>query len=176
MQPVWTEINKFQWPVPFPAGGSLKDLREGFLGMRLRYCWVDILCLRQEYKADDYLLVEGETQTLQETNPAALPHSKQEIECAGSLQRAECRVDVPTIGNIYQRAEYLVLYMNGLGRPLDLDYCRHLKGNTRHWFNRAWTLQEIGGRGPGDKRYCRKYSRTNARPSGRSIMGRKGQL
>ena len=153
MHPVWTEINGFQWPVPFPAGGSLEDLRKELLGLGLRYCWVDVLCLRQDYKADDYSLVGGETQTPQETNTTALPHSKEEMEYMGSLQKAEWRVDVPTIGNIYQRAEDLVLYMNGLGRTLDLNYRQHLKEDKRHWFNRAWTLQEMGGRGPGDKRY-----------------------
>ena len=152
MQSVWTEINGFQWPVPLPAGVLLENLREELLGMGLRYCWVDVLCLRQEYKADGHLLVEGGARK-SKAIAHALSHSGQASEYADTLQKAEWRVDVPTIGNIYQRAQYLVLYMNGLGRPLDLSYRQHLKGNTRHWFNRAWTLQEMGGRGPGDKRY-----------------------
>ena len=131
--------------------GVSENLREELLDMGLRYCWIDILCLRQECNTDDYVLVGGKGQRSKYTNVVhALSHTRQGSD---TLRKAEWRVDIPTIGNIYQRAEHLVLYMNGLGRALDLNYHQNLEGNTRHWFNRAWTLQEMGGRESIDKRY-----------------------
>lgn len=53
----------------------------------------------------------------------------------------EWKLDVPTIGWVYQRRE-VVCYLSGLGRPLTLK-----EGDLesdRSWFRRAWTLQEIG--------------------------------
>ncbi|KAK0462258.1 uncharacterized protein EV420DRAFT_1734330 [Desarmillaria tabescens] len=58
------------------------------------------------------------------------------------LRAEEWKLDVPTIGHLYSRKEVVYCYLSGLGRPLsveegDLD-------SDRCWFNRAWTLQEIG--------------------------------
>ncbi len=57
------------------------------------------------------------------------------------VRAEEWKLDVPMIGAVY-RATRVVLYLNGLGRPLtlkegDLD-------SDRSWFRRAWTLQEVG--------------------------------
>ncbi|KAK0438752.1 hypothetical protein EV421DRAFT_1713987 [Armillaria borealis] len=57
------------------------------------------------------------------------------------LRMEEWRLDVPTIGRVYKYND-VVIYLSGLGRPLrlkdgDLD-------SDRHWFRRAWTLQEVG--------------------------------
>lgn len=54
----------------------------------------------------------------------------------------EWRLDVPTIGTVYQWPAKVMTYLSGLGRPLtlkdgDLD-------SGRCWFRRAWTLQEVG--------------------------------
>ncbi|KAF9032174.1 hypothetical protein BDZ89DRAFT_1037236 [Hymenopellis radicata] len=57
-----------------------------------------------------------------------------------ALRQKEWAIDVPTIGNVYVNgAVRVVRYMNGLGRVLSREGWNH----PRHWFNRAWTLQEI---------------------------------
>lgn len=58
------------------------------------------------------------------------------------LRVEEWRLDVPTIGYVYRIPYTVHCYLSGLGPPLsvnegDLD-------NERGWFNRAWTLQEVG--------------------------------
>ncbi|KAK0221209.1 hypothetical protein EDD85DRAFT_941591 [Armillaria nabsnona] len=58
------------------------------------------------------------------------------------LRVEEWRLDVPTIGYVYSIPHVVHCYLSGLGLPLrvnngDLD-------NERCWFNRAWTLQELG--------------------------------
>ncbi len=53
----------------------------------------------------------------------------------------EWKLDVPTIGAIYQMV-HVVCYLSGLGMPLSLK-----EGDLesdRCWFRRAWTLQEAG--------------------------------
>ena len=55
------------------------------------------------------------------------------------LQREEWRLDVPTIGNIYRAAVKIVRYFNGLG----VDFSNSGWDDSRHWLQRAWTLQEI---------------------------------
>ncbi|PBK64872.1 hypothetical protein ARMSODRAFT_454351 [Armillaria solidipes] len=57
------------------------------------------------------------------------------------LRMEEWRLDVPIIGGVYNN-EDVVIYLSGLGRPLrlkdgDLD-------SSWSWFQRAWTLQEVG--------------------------------
>ncbi len=55
----------------------------------------------------------------------------------------EWKLDVPTIGAIYQLKE-VVCYLSGLGLPLSLK-----EGDLeseRCWFRRAWTVQEVGSR------------------------------
>ncbi|PBK66004.1 hypothetical protein ARMSODRAFT_960448 [Armillaria solidipes] len=108
---VWTPINGKEWPVPIPKGANLDLIRIEMLNLRVQYAWLDVLCLRQKGGPRDDLRVE------------------------------EWRLDVPTIGGVYQR-EKVVIYLSGLGRPLrlkdgDLD-------SDRNWFRRAWTLGQVG--------------------------------
>jgi len=56
------------------------------------------------------------------------------------IRQDEWKLDVPTIGNIYHAAEGLVRYFNGLGKPFSCENW----DDSRHWLQRAWTLQEIG--------------------------------
>ena len=55
------------------------------------------------------------------------------------LRKEEWRLDVPTIGNIYRAAAKIVRYFNGLGIRFSNDGW----DDSRHWLQRAWTLQEI---------------------------------
>ncbi|KAK0224358.1 hypothetical protein IW262DRAFT_1372503 [Armillaria fumosa] len=115
---VMTPINGYEWPVPMPNDGNLDLVRIELLNSRHRaapdfraeYAWLDILCLRQQGGKGEHLRPE------------------------------EWKLDVPTIGSMYQQWS-VVCYFNGLGRPLcltlgDLE-------SDRSWFRRAWTLQEI---------------------------------
>ncbi len=106
-----THINGCEWPVPVPKGTSLDLIRIEMLNLGAEYVWVDVLCLRQK---------EGLREDLREE---------------------EWKIDVPTIGNVYNRAESVVCYLSGLGRPLCSD-ADDLESD-RCWFKRAWTLQEI---------------------------------
>ncbi|KAK0458359.1 uncharacterized protein EV420DRAFT_1682587 [Desarmillaria tabescens] len=57
------------------------------------------------------------------------------------LRAEEWKLDVPTIGQTYGDVD-VFCYLSGLGRPLSV-----MEGyfdNDRSWFNRAWTLQEVG--------------------------------
>lgn len=113
MQPSWTDANQRQWPVPLPRGVLLEDIRKELLGMNARYCWLDVLCLRQ-------------------VNP--------EDPEAEKMRLNEWELDVPTIGIVYVHARRIVTYFNGLGRKFDLQ---RLKENSEsHWVNRIWTIQE----------------------------------
>ncbi|KAK0245461.1 hypothetical protein EDD85DRAFT_801124 [Armillaria nabsnona] len=81
------------------------------LNLGLEYAWLDVLCLRQRGGLREDLRVK------------------------------EWKVDVPTIGGLYNRAD-VVIYLSGLGMHLSLK-----EGdleNERFWFRRAWTLQEVG--------------------------------
>ncbi|KAK0230065.1 hypothetical protein IW262DRAFT_1291245 [Armillaria fumosa] len=117
---VMTSINGKEWPVPMPKDANLDLIRIEMLNARSKsepdleaeYAWLDILCLRQEGGKGEHLRLE------------------------------EWKLDVPTIGSVYDRARSrLVCYFNGLGRPLHLTpgYFK----SDRCWFRRAWTLQEI---------------------------------
>ncbi len=115
---VRTPINGKEWPVPIPKDADLNLIRIEMLNLGVEYTWLDVLCLRQ----------------------------KEEGGPREDLRVEEWKLDVPTIGGVYKRAEYqagkVVTYLNGLGRPLrlkvgDLD-------SNRNWFRRAWTLQEVG--------------------------------
>ena len=55
------------------------------------------------------------------------------------LRREEWKLDVPTIGNIYGAAVNIVRYFNGLG----VHFRNSGWDDSRHWLQRAWTLQEI---------------------------------
>ncbi|KAK0245458.1 hypothetical protein EDD85DRAFT_1016565 [Armillaria nabsnona] len=108
---VWTPINGYEWPVPIPKGANLDLIRIEMLNLGVEYAWLDVLCLRQRGGLREDLRVE------------------------------EWKLDVPTIGAIYDHA-HVVCYLSGLGMPLSLK-----EGdleNDRSWFRRAWTLQEVG--------------------------------
>ncbi|KAK0232890.1 hypothetical protein IW262DRAFT_1451464 [Armillaria fumosa] len=94
---VWTPINGYEWPVPIPKGANLNLIRIEMLNLGLEYTWLDVLCLRQRGGPREDLRVE------------------------------EWKLDVPTIGGIYNLAE--------VESDLESDRC---------WFRRAWTLQEVG--------------------------------
>ena len=115
MQKWMTPINNYRWPVPVPAGITLEEIRWQALRAGALYCWLDVLCIRQE-------MVRQGTNT---------PLNEEE-------RRREWSIDIPTIGNIYRQATNVIRYFNGLGRPLQLTGW----DDDRHWINRAWTLQE----------------------------------
>ncbi|KAK0473101.1 hypothetical protein IW261DRAFT_1423878 [Armillaria novae-zelandiae] len=114
---VWTPINNYEWPVPIPKDANLDLIRIEMLNLGVEYAWLDVLCLRQVGGRREDLRVE------------------------------EWKVDVPTIGRVYNPgAQYVyfsvMYYLSGLGRPLTLK-----EGDLesdRSWFRRAWTLQEVG--------------------------------
>ncbi|KAK0433507.1 hypothetical protein EV421DRAFT_2088592 [Armillaria borealis] len=108
---VWTPINGYEWPVPIPKDADLNLIRIEMLNLGVEYAWLDVLCLRQ---------VGGRRE---------------------DMRTEEWKVDVPTIGEVYQNRD-VVCYLSGLGRPLTLK-----EGDLesdRSWFRRAWTLQEVG--------------------------------
>ncbi|KAK0430036.1 hypothetical protein EV421DRAFT_1913491 [Armillaria borealis] len=109
---VLTPINGHEWPVPIPKDANLDLIRIEMLNIGAEYAWLDVLCLRQ---------VGGERE---------------------DLRLEEWKVDVPTIGCVYQDPSRMVVcYFSGLGRPLSLkadDF-----ESDWSWFRRAWTLQEV---------------------------------
>lgn len=113
-QSVLTTINGKAWRVSIPRGTTLDDIRNELLLLGAEYVFLDVLCLRQR----DELLPEFE-----------------------SIRKKEWRLDIPTIGYIFQYSQRpVIIYFNGLGRPFrdgPVDPNDHL-----HWFNRVWTLQE----------------------------------
>ena len=113
LQKVHTPINAFAWPVPIPKGASLDQVRIELLNLGAEYVFLDVLCLRQEGEKKN----EGH-------------------------RWKEWKLDVPTIGYVYQHDIYqtTVTYFNGLGLPFDVTQADYT--NDRHWFNRVWTLQE----------------------------------
>ncbi len=130
---VLTPINGREWPVPIPQDTSLDLIRIEMLNLGAEYAWLDVLCLRQEGGPRE------------------------------DLREEEWKVDVPTIGGVYDnRLAGVVFYLSGLGRPLnskadDLE-------SDRCWFKRAWTLQEMNedheviiGGDTGDKELKAKY-------------------
>ena len=110
---VLTTINGRAWRVPIPWGTTLGEIRDELLILGAEYVFLDVLCLRQQ----DELLPGFE-----------------------STRRREWRLDVPTIGNVYDLHRPVIVYFNGLGLPFR-DGGRNI-GDQYHWFNRAWTLQE----------------------------------
>ncbi len=106
---VWTPINGHEWPVPIPKDASLHLIRIEMLNLGVEYAWLDVLCLRQKGGLKEDLRTE------------------------------EWKLDVPTIGYIYQGVT-VVCYLSGLGLPLSIK-AGDLE-SERSWFRRAWTLQE----------------------------------
>ncbi|GJE93709.1 hypothetical protein PsYK624_098700 [Phanerochaete sordida] len=115
LQYVWTPINAKEWPVPFPKRTTLDHVRIELLNMGAEYVWLDVLCLRQS------LLDSAEKE---------------------AVRKEEWKSDVPTIGYIYHESPHrpCITYYNGLG--LAFATSRAVLQSPRHWFNRAWTLQE----------------------------------
>lgn len=114
-RPRITRINDEAWPVPLPEGVELGDVRIELLNMGAEYVFLDVLCLRQVGNSKE--------------------KSRQELR-----RLREWRLDVPTIGYVYQNARTTVVYFNGLGLPLKTD--KDVFESKYHWFNRVWTLQE----------------------------------
>lgn len=117
-QTVLTTINGKAWHVPIPRGTTLNDIRNELLILGAEYVFLDVLCLRQ----------------WDETHPEA-----------ESIRKREWRLDIPTIGYIYNEnpamaLKPIIVYFNGLGihfrdGPVDPT-------DRYNWFNRVWTLQE----------------------------------
>ncbi|KIP09000.1 hypothetical protein PHLGIDRAFT_40949, partial [Phlebiopsis gigantea 11061_1 CR5-6] len=109
---VLTNINGRKWPVPMPTDVTLDRVRIELLNLGAEYMWLDVLCLRQYGGVEEHLRAE------------------------------EWKLDVPTIGHVYHadRNQNVVCYFSGLGRPFTVE--KGFMGEPRHWFNRAWTLQE----------------------------------
>jgi len=127
MQPTWTSVNKYEWPVPLPAGVELEDIRAELLGQAAEYVWIDVLCLRQSCDEASIRTRPGHAYT---------PF---DLQTKAWMQQGEWMIDVPTIGNVYHTYSYGSLrYYSGLGRLFSLAGW----GGERHWINRAWTLQE----------------------------------
>ncbi|KAK0490156.1 hypothetical protein EDD18DRAFT_1187224 [Armillaria luteobubalina] len=121
-----TPINGYEWPVPMPKDADLNLIRIEMLNLGAEYIWLDVLCLRQKGSQDD--------------GPCSKP-SEEDCGCRECLRQKEWKVDLPTIGWIYHRADQVVYYFSGLGLPLSFksgDF-----ESERCWFNRGWTLQEM---------------------------------
>ena len=114
-QSVLTTINGKAWHVPIPRGTTLNDVRNELLMLGAEYVFLDVLCLRQK----DQLLPESE-----------------------SIRKREWRLDIPTIGHIYNEDEDrpVIVYFNGLGLPFSDQPVD--PNDSYHWFSRVWTLQE----------------------------------
>ena len=129
---IMTEANQWMWPIPLPRGVQLEDVRGEMIRLGVRYAWLDVLCLRQQFRpalAKDL----------------AIP-AREVIEKHNECRKMEWKVDVPTIGAIYSdlgkrtiyRGGPIVIFMSGLGRPFrDEGWA-----SERHWLKRAWTVQE----------------------------------
>ncbi|KAK0435707.1 uncharacterized protein EV420DRAFT_1676285 [Desarmillaria tabescens] len=112
---VWTPINGYEWPVPMPKDADLNLIHIEMLNKGVVYVWLDVLCLRQKYHPrQDHL---------------------EEDHCREKLCMEEWKLDMPTIGYVYDEA-CVMYYLSGLGQPLSL---------TPGYFD-TWTLQESGGR------------------------------
>ncbi|SJL13358.1 uncharacterized protein ARMOST_16800 [Armillaria ostoyae] len=120
---VMTPINGYEWPVPMPKDADLDLIRIEMLNsypesfdtvletFHDAYAWLDILCLRQDGGRGEHLRMD------------------------------EWKLDVPTIGEVYETYHPVVCYFSGLGRPLNFTL-DDLKSD-QCWFRHAWTLQEI---------------------------------
>ena len=126
---IMTEANQGMWPIPLPRGVQLEDIRGEMIRLGVRYAWLDVLCLRQQFQKD-----------------LAIPVSSEVMECREQRRLTEWKVDVPTIGAIYSylsrfsiyRGGPIVIFISGLGRPFRDEGWT----SERHWLRRAWTLQE----------------------------------
>jgi len=76
-------VNQLEWEIPIPHGVTIEDIRRGLRSHAAEYAWLDILCLHQHIPN---------------------PESKSGAEEKNLLMQKEKRIDVPTIGNVYQQA------------------------------------------------------------------------
>ena len=140
---ILTEANQQMWPIPLPKGVLLEDVRGELIRLRVRYAWLDVLCLRQQSQptlATD-LAIPISTEAVDRT-----PLSTKIIESHEQRRSEEWKVDLPTIGAIYSNLDRdglygggpIVIFMSGLGRPFRDEGW----DSKRHWLRRAWTLQE----------------------------------
>ena len=109
-----TRINGEAWYIPLPKDTDPHDIRVELLNLGAEYVFLDVLCLRQ----------------YDQTKPG------QEFR-----RKREWRVDVPTIGYVYQPPRTTVVYFNGLGEPFTMTPEGGFDSKY-HWFKRVWTLQE----------------------------------
>ncbi|KAF8436717.1 hypothetical protein BGX38DRAFT_1145344 [Terfezia claveryi] len=136
---IYTHINQGAWAVPLPRGVDLELIRNEVLGHfpSSRYCWLDVLCLRQPWAN------ESEHRP---TRPTSLEKLLISLELGqdptGGRHNDEIAVDVPTIGNVYKSAVGVLRYFNGLGRAFESTGW----DSEHHWLNRTWTLQESTAR------------------------------
>jgi len=132
---VLTGVNCRTWPVPMPRDVEIDGIRQELLQRNIRFAWLDILCLRQGI-AEDQL-------------PRDLTPDPSTIAARKSLQSKEWVSDVPLIGAIYRPTvgprssnTAILVYLNGVGRPLTFAPGKGNWRDERHWLRRAWTLQE----------------------------------
>ncbi|KIP07597.1 hypothetical protein PHLGIDRAFT_413431 [Phlebiopsis gigantea 11061_1 CR5-6] len=127
-----TAINDFEWPAPIPRDTTLEHIRVELLNLGGDYIWLDVLCLRQQIprKQSKFSTVE------------LLPLTKHQRRGLDAIRLEEWKLDVPTIGHVYQHDRYqtVITYFNGLGRPFVIG--PSILRSSLHWINRAWTLQE----------------------------------
>lgn len=130
---IYTSINQGAWLVPLPKGVDLELIRNEVLGHfpSSRYCWLDVLCLRQPSAKDC-----GPARHV--TAQALLESLELGQDPTGERVWDEVAIDVPTIGNVYKNTAGVLRYFNGLGKPFNSTEW----DNPHHWLNRAWTLQE----------------------------------
>ena len=111
---VLTNINGKAWRVPIPHDVTLDDIRDELLILGAEYVFLDVLCLRQHDKGHP------------------------EFE---NMRKREWRLDIPTIGHVYDRTDTpVIVYFNGLGLPFRDEH--EVNNDPFHWFNRVWTVQE----------------------------------
>ena len=132
---IMTEANQWMWPIPLPKGVQLEDIRGEMIRLGVRYAWLDVLCLRQQFRP-----------VLAKDLATPVPVTREIIERHDECRSKELEVDVPTIGAIYsdlrESSIYtegpIVIFMSGLGRPFrDEGWA-----SERHWLRRTWTIQE----------------------------------
>ena len=116
-----TRINGKAWPVPIPHGVSLHDVRAEILGL---------ITLKKNAQPQTTLYCWLDILCLRQ---------KSEDWFSEKLRTSEWKRDVPTIGQTYRISEGVIRYFNGLGKPFSTSGW----DASRHWLNRAWTLQEI---------------------------------
>ena len=114
-QSVLTTVNGKAWHVPIPRGTTLEEIRKELLTLGAEYVFLDVLCLRQS----DNSLPEFE-----------------------NIRKREWKLDIPTIGYIYNenKDRPIVVYFDGLGLPMCQRPVDPL--DRFHWLKRVWTLQE----------------------------------